>query len=133
MSTCQHPFKAVSEDYAVLKLTNGTLKRAEPTNADSDGDIRVAVQYCEDCNEVIQAESFSSGFPISHLNELVTDEDEVEECPHGYDFITTDTLTYQLENGMVTSQPNLSVTVCEQCHKIVDVDDDVANLRLETI
>lgn len=132
MSDCQHPFKSVLEDYAVLKLTGGTLKRAESTTDSDNDDIRVAVQYCDECSEVVQAESFSSGFPIDHLNELVTDED-AEECPHGYDSITTDTLTYQLENGVVTTQPNLSVTRCEDCNKIVDVDDDVTHLRLETI
>lgn len=131
MSDCQHPFKSVLEDYAVLKLTGGTLKRDESTDSGSD-DIRTAVQYCDTCNEVVQAGSFTSGFPIDHLNEIVTSDDS-EDCPHGYDAITKDTLTYQLENGVVTTQPNLSVTICDDCNKIVDVDDDVTHLRLVTI
>jgi len=132
MSDCVHPFDSVSEDYAILRLTEGKIERAEPSDKELNDDIRVPVQYCEDCNEVVKSESFDAGFPIDHLNELITN-DDTEDCKHGYDFITNDTLTFQLENGVVTTQQNLSVIHCEECNKIVDVNDSVSTLQLKTV
>lgn len=132
MSDCKHPFKSVSEEYALIKLTNGSLERSEVSNSEADTNVRVAVQYCGDCKEVIQAESFESGIPISHINDICTS-DESDDCLHGYDFIKTDTLTYQLEDAVVTTQANITVTICDECNMIVDVEDDVDRLPLETI
>lgn len=122
--SCQHPYDEVSEEHIRFTFENAPLEQPDGKP------VRVAVKFCTECSHIIDVDSFENGFPLEHLSDKITTD---EDCQHPFDYVVEDGLTFEVEDKPIEPKklPTVDVMRCEKCHSIVQHESE--NIPLTTL